>query len=316
MSSIHKVRKRARGFTLIELLVVIAIIAILIGLLLPAVQKVREAASRTQCLNNMKQLGLAFQNYHDSKQQFPAEYQYANTSTATVTFSGVTYPENTYQSLHTQILPYVEQGNQVPLIVNPTTGVINPTGAAPVAIFLCPSRRTTQVGAKTDYCGAWTTQVNETLGLGWNTITNPQTDGPPTLGVNLSAVTNGAGTSNTILLSHKVMQPSNYFSTTDGSDPGWVYTDGGAGGGDHMRCCDGGGGGCCGPNLGYVLDCPTADENHMGGPHPVGSPVLYADGSVRIYPYSYTNTALGYNNSETWQAMWAYNRAVLNPPPQ
>ena len=97
-------RNRRIGFTLIELLVVIAIIAILIALLLPAVQQAREAARRTQCRNNLKQLGLAFWNYHETHNSFPVNFAVRGTG-------GGQAIADTGHSWLTMILPFIEQSN-------------------------------------------------------------------------------------------------------------------------------------------------------------------------------------------------------------
>jgi len=297
ISSVRKVGGRT-GFTLIELLVVIAIIAVLIGLLVPAVQKVRDAAILTQCNNNLKQLGIGMHAFVDARGRFPVENQ----------SSEISWP--------TQILPYIEQQNATP--------------GTEIALLLCPGRGG-RPGGKNDYSGAYTDSIQNTAG-GSGALNGGQIGGitveaqswhyqsildprPIGHGVLLVHITEKAGTSNTILLAHSILAPEHYQGG-GGNDTGWHDTNANGGGFPNMRWTDADGF----SEHGYIHDSNAVDENHMGGPHFSGSPVLWADGSVRTYPYMYSCCGAVASSSfsddtAVWQSLWSWNRRELTVPP-
>ena len=191
---------RRRGFTLIELLVVIAIIAILIGLLLPAVQKIREAANRMKCSNHLKQLGLAMHNYNDTNGHLPGNIRPLAAGTVRVRWT-------------TFLLPYFEQDN-IYKIYNPNVNWSDPANLAAVGTRLkvmeCPSapRPDRRDGAPDT---GWVNNVaaGDYSGIYWAT---PAQNVPGLLSktdeVRLTDVTDGL--SNTIHLTESAGKPDRY----------------------------------------------------------------------------------------------------------
>lgn len=189
---------RRRAFTLIELLVVIAIIAVLIALLLPAVQQAREAARRTQCKNNLKQLGLALHNYHGTFQCFP----FGQEDTA-----------KSYSAI-SQLLPYFDQA-PVYALINFSLPYSDASNTVPRMTELpglrCPSDATNNIsgqGGSTNY------MMNKGSGIIWQDASGPNTGFPPQSGVMFfqSMVRIGDvldGSSNTAAISERILADGN-----------------------------------------------------------------------------------------------------------
>ena len=223
---------RKRGFTLIELLVVIAIIAILIGLLLPAVQKVREAAARSKCTNNLKQLALAGHAYHDANKELPpgtrsqTDNAYPGPKSAVPSVAGIAQPGEWFNdhSWYVPILPYMEQQNvynQYNLKVSISAGVNMAPRQAKIKTFECPS----DIGLQENEFGSDTwARVRSNYVCNWgntNYIQGSKTDGANTLtfgGAPFSFVKGqkftdlSDGTSNTLMFSETLVV---------GPEPGW-----------------------------------------------------------------------------------------------
>lgn len=270
-------RQRA-GFTLIELLVVVAIIAVMLGLLLPAVQKVRETASRTKCVNNLKQMGLALHNYEIQNEHFPAGYYQ--------------FGMYTYTGWQLQLLPYVDQMNMwnesvAYLSGNQSDTDFNsyPAVNYPLPLFICPTntRPTIDVYNSVSY------EITSYMGCS-GTVSNSASPGGLlyyNASVTIGQITDGS--SNTIAVGERPCSGNLFW--------GWGFAPYGTGYGD--------GDTVLGSNDAYLaVDCSdlatnvglqapsepyntgAIDTAHYWSFHDGGANFLFCDGSVHFLSYS------------------------------